>query len=101
MRIKFYYPNWWGTMPMPVFAFLEQYEFRGKTIMPFCTNEGNGMGSSERDIKKLCPNAVVKKAWRFMAEAWEGRRIPLKNGLRVWSKEAALLGCRALASSGQ
>lgn len=53
------YPNWWGTMPMAVYTFLESYDFSGKTIIPFCTHEGSGMGSSERDIKKLCPNAKV------------------------------------------
>lgn len=53
------YPNWYGTMPMAVFTFLESYDFSGKTIVPFCTHEGSGMGSSERDIKKLCPNAKV------------------------------------------
>ncbi|MBM7581927.1 flavodoxin [Caldicoprobacter guelmensis] len=53
------YPNWWGTMPMAVFTFLESYDFSGKTIVPFCTHEGSGMGNSERDIKKLCPNAEV------------------------------------------
>lgn len=53
------YPNWWGTMPMAVFTFLESYDFSGKTIIPFCTHEGSGMGSSERDIKKLCPQAKV------------------------------------------
>lgn len=53
------YPNWWGTMPMAVFTFLESYDFTGKTIAPFCTHEGSGLGSSEHDIKKLCPNANV------------------------------------------
>jgi flavodoxin len=53
------YPNWWGTMPMAVFTFLESYDFSGKTIVPYCTHEGSGMGSSERDIKKLCPTAKV------------------------------------------
>jgi flavodoxin len=53
------YPNWYGTMPMAVFSFLESYDFSGKTIIPFCTHEGSGMGSSERDIKRLCPNAKV------------------------------------------
>jgi flavodoxin len=53
------YPNWWGTMPMAVLTFLDSYDFSGKTIVPFCTHEGSGMGSSERDIKKLCPNAKV------------------------------------------
>ncbi|MGO8695829.1 MAG: flavodoxin [Rectinemataceae bacterium] len=55
------YPNWWGTMPMAVFAFLEEYDFSGKTIVPFCTHEGSGMGHSESDIKKLCPAARVAK----------------------------------------
>ena len=53
------YPNWWGTFPMVVFTFLESYDFSGKTIIPFCTHEGSGIGSSERDIKKLCPEAKV------------------------------------------
>lgn len=51
------YPNWWNTFPMAVFTFLESYNFIGKTIIPFCTHEGSGIGNSERDIKKLCPNA--------------------------------------------
>jgi flavodoxin len=51
------YPNWWGTFPMAVFTFLESYDFSHKTIVPFCTHEGSGIGSSERDIKKRCPNA--------------------------------------------
>ena len=55
------YPNYWGTMPMAVFTFLEAFDFTGKTILPLCTNEGSGMGSSERDIKKTCPTADVKK----------------------------------------
>ena len=54
------YPNYWGTMPMAVFTFLENFDFSGKTILPLCTNEGSGMGGSERDIKKTCPDAVVK-----------------------------------------
>jgi flavodoxin len=46
-------------MPMTVFTFLESYDFSRKTIIPYFTHEGSGMGSSERDIKKLCPNAKV------------------------------------------
>ena len=55
------YPNWWGTMPMVCYTFLESYDFTGKTIIPFCTNEGSGMGSSVRFIKKLCPTANVEE----------------------------------------
>ncbi|MDD3339995.1 MAG: flavodoxin [Lachnospiraceae bacterium] len=53
------YPSYCSTMPMPVFTFLEKYDFTGKRIRPFCTNEGSGMGRSEADIKKMCPNATI------------------------------------------
>ena len=53
------YPNWYGTMPMAVFTFLESYDFSGKTIIPYCTHEGSGLGQSVKDIKKLCPNSRV------------------------------------------
>lgn len=48
-------------MPMAVMTFLESYDFSGKTIIPFCTHEGSGLGSSVQDIKKVCPKAVVKQ----------------------------------------
>ena len=53
------YPNWWGTMPMAVKTFLEGYDFGGKTIIPYCTHEGSGMGHSESDLKKLCPDSTI------------------------------------------
>lgn len=54
------YPNYWSTMPMAVFTFLEHFDFTGKTIKPFCTHEGSGLGRSVSDIKKLCPTAKVE-----------------------------------------
>ncbi len=55
------YPNWWGTMPMPVFTFLEGYDFSDKVLLPFCTHEGSGLGRSEKDIAKLCPKSKLQK----------------------------------------
>mgnify|MGYP001668250984 CR=1 FL=1 len=55
------YPNYWGTMPMAVFTFLERAGLAGKVILPFCTHEGSGMGKSEKDIQRLCPQAKLKK----------------------------------------
>lgn len=55
------FPNYWSTMPMAVFTFLEHFDFRDKIIKPFCTHEGSGMGSSEQDIRKLCPYARIEK----------------------------------------
>ncbi len=53
------YPNYWGTMPMAVFTFLEKQDFSGKRIRPFCTHEGSGLGHSVADIRRLCRGAVV------------------------------------------
>ena len=74
------YPNWWGTMPMAVFTFLEEYDFSGKTIMPFCTHEGSGMGHSESDIKKLCTNANVQKGLSIRGGSVKGA----KNDISRW-----------------
>ena len=46
------YPNYWGTMPMAVFTFLDNADLNGKTVYPLCTNEGSGLGKSVSDIKK-------------------------------------------------
>jgi len=53
------YPNWWGTMPMILFSFLESDDFSGKTIVPFCTHEGSRLGNSITDITRLCPNSTI------------------------------------------
>ncbi|MCZ0860093.1 flavodoxin [Methanocorpusculum sp. MG] len=53
------YPIWWGTMPMMMFTFLEEYDLDGKTIVPFCTSGGTGLGRSVTDIRTLCPNATI------------------------------------------
>ncbi len=55
------FPNWWGTMPMAMFTFLESYDFAGKTIIPFCTHEGSALGRSESDIAALIPEAKLQK----------------------------------------
>ena len=55
------FPNWWGTLPMPMWTQLEQLDFTGKAVKPFVTHEGSGFGSSERDLAKLCEGAEIKK----------------------------------------
>lgn len=53
------FPIWWYTMPQAMFTFLEEYDFTGKTVIPFTTHGGYGVGSSVEDIQKLCPGADV------------------------------------------
>ena len=59
------YPNWWGTMPMPVYTFLEDLKWKGKRIIPFCTHEGSGLSDSVRDIKKSCLGAKVDEGFEL------------------------------------
>lgn len=52
-------PCWWATIAPPVAAFLASCDLAGKTVVPFMTHEGSGMGRSEADIRKLCPASTV------------------------------------------
>ena len=51
-------PCWWGTFPMPVFSQIERLDFTGKKVMVLMTHEGSGLGSSERDLRKMCKGAT-------------------------------------------
>ena len=53
------YPIWHGRMPQAIYTFIERHDLAGKTVIPFNTHEGSGLGSSERDIKASCPGATV------------------------------------------
>jgi flavodoxin len=59
------YPIWWGEAPRIVSTFMESYDFSGKTIVPFCTSGGSGMGSSASNLERL----TGKATWL------EGRRL--------------------------
>jgi Flavodoxins len=50
-------PCWWGTFATPVWTFLSGYDFSGKTMAPFMTHLGSGLGHCEADLAKLCPGA--------------------------------------------
>lgn len=55
------YPNWWGDMPQALYSFLEEYDFSGKTIIPFCPHGGSGFSQTEATIAALQPNATVSE----------------------------------------
>jgi len=78
------FPNWWNTLPMPVFTFLEHHDFAGKTIIPFCTHEGSGIGNSVTDIKKACPGATVKDGIAIWGHAVNNQ----KNNIITWLEGA-------------
>lgn len=73
------YPNYWSTMPMAVFTFLEHFDFGGKIIKPFCTHEGSGLGSSENDIRRLCSTAEVEKGLAIRGGSVRAARAELSK----------------------
>ena len=54
-------PCWWGTFPMSIFTQLERLDWTGKKVMAVMTHEGSGLGSCERDLKKICKGAAFGK----------------------------------------
>ena len=82
------YPNWWGTLPQPLYTFLEEYDFSGKTILPLCTHEGSRMGSSERAIADLCPNTTLLDGLAVRG----GSAAGAQSDVETWINNSGILG---------
>lgn len=81
------YPNWWGDMPMILYTFLEQYDFSGKTIIPFCTHGGSGFSRTIRTMQDKQPGAtVIRNGYSLSRSRME--RAP--SGVAEWLKEIGL-----------
>lgn len=52
------FPSWWYTAPMAIFSFIEEYDFSGKTIIPFCAHGTGGLASSVKDITDALPDSA-------------------------------------------
>lgn len=79
------YPNWWGTCPMCVLTFLEHFDLGGKRIVPFCTNEGSGLGGSVKHLQKICTGATVEDGLSIT-----GNRAEQSQGqVAVWAEKMA------------
>lgn len=81
------YPIWNGTMPMALFSFLEEYDFSGKTIIPFCTHDGSRAGRSVRDIEAECPGANVLEAFPVRYSAVQGARAEVEEWIDSLNQE--------------
>ena len=76
------YPNYWGTMPMAVYTFLEHYDFTGKTIHPFCTHEGSGLSGTVEDIRKAAPGATVTAGLAIRGSSVDGGKAALAKWIQ-------------------
>lgn len=76
------YPNWWGTFPRIIATFLQNYEWAGKIICPFCTHEGSGLGNSLSDLKKQCPQAIIERGLSIRGSRVERADLVIQNWLQ-------------------
>ena len=74
------FPIWWYREPSIIDTFMESYDFKGKTIIPFCTSGGSDIGESGKNIEKLAPGARVKEGKRF-------KRFSRKTTLKEWASQ--------------
>ena len=77
-------PIYWGTLPQPMFTELSRLDFKGKTIMPFSTHEGSGLGSVVRYLKKICVGANVKEGLAIVGSQVNSS----KSKVEKWIKES-------------
>lgn len=76
------FPNWWATLPMPMWTQLEKLDFSGKTVKPFVTHEGSGFGKSLNDLKKLCPGADIKEGLSIQGSSVSNSENKVKNWVK-------------------
>lgn len=75
------YPIWWGEAPRIVSTFVERYDFSGKTIVPFCTSGGSGMGSSATNLEQLTSGAQWLSGKRLNGSDSQDTVMEWVNGL--------------------
>ena len=75
------YPIWWGEAPRIIRTFLESYDFSGKTIVPFCTSGGSGIGSSAEDLEELTSGAEWLSGSRLRGSDSQEDVMEWVNGL--------------------
>lgn len=74
------FPIWWYVAPTIINSFLEQYNLSGKTIVPFATSGGSGMGETNKHLAPSCKGAVLKDGKRFATYVSE-------EGLKAWASQ--------------
>ena len=75
-------PNWWSTIAPPVATFLSEYDLSGKTIVPFCTHGGGGLGRIGQDIAKLCPQSSILSSFEIYGSGTGNAQAEVSAWLR-------------------
>ncbi len=75
-------PIWWGTYPQVMFTFLKDHDLSGKTVIPFTTHEGSGLGTTVQDVKKAWPKADVKPGFAINGHEVRSGRAKVEKWLK-------------------
>lgn len=80
-------PNWWGDMPMAVYSFIEQYDWNGKTVVPFVTHEGSGLSSIPGKMKEAANPKEVLDGLEVYGHIAQNNREQAKQKVDSWLKK--------------
>ena len=82
------YPNWWGEPPMCIYTFIEKHNWDGKTVIPFITHEGSGMGGTDKRIANACKgaNILTGKGLAIQGKVAQEHRDVAKSNVDSWLK---------------
>lgn len=81
------YPNWWGDLPMCVYTFLEQHDWQGKVVIPFCTHEGSGLSDTENRLRAACRGASVLNGLAVRGFVAQNEREKARKQVLEWLKQ--------------
>lgn len=84
------YPIWWGKAPKIIYTFLEEYNFSGKTVIPFCTSGSSGIDSSIPPLKTITPNATFLNGKRFSPQVSDEDIAKWINDLNIMKNKDTL-----------
>ena len=84
------YPIWWGDAPMCIYTFIEAHDWAGKTVIPFCTNEGSGAGRTDRTLKNALKGADVKAVMSMRGAAAQNNASEVDRTVENWLKTLGL-----------
>ena len=77
------FPTWWYDLPQALYSFFDEYDFTGKTIVPFCTSGGSGMGSSATNLQSAASGASWLSGRRLNSGVSQSEIAQWVNGLEL------------------
>jgi len=81
------YPNWWGDVPMAVYTFIEQHDWQGKKVIPFCTHEGSGLGATTRQLASALNGATLLQGLAVQGKTAQHSQDNARRSVEQWLEQ--------------